>query len=255
MARQSFADVRLPPGYLLEAHDALASTSDEAKRRAREGASSGLWIVAERQTKGRGRMGRPWVSGEGNLYASLLLFPAIPLMRFPELSFVAALAVAKTVARLAPLAKVECKWPNDVLIEGKKVSGILVEAENSKDPAHPWAVIGIGINVKTAPRNVDFPAGALEDFIAEKINKYIVFQELSNAFSWSLALWGKDGFKPIRTQWLNLAWRRGGDVRLETGGEVVAGRFEGVSEGGAMLLRQSDGQCREIVSGTVLKGA
>jgi len=254
MAPKSFADVLLPPGCRLEAHEELSSTSDEAKRRAREGASSGLWILAERQTKGRGRMGRAWVSGEGNLYASFLLYPAIPVSRFSEFSFVAALALAKTAKRLAPMARVECKWPNDVLMEGKKVSGILVEAENSKDPAKPWAVIGIGINVETAPANVDFPAAALAEFAEEKINKYNVFDEFSKVIAEMLALWGRDGFTPIRTQWLNLAWRRGKEVEVETGDAVVKGVFEGLTPAGAMLLRQSGGQCREIMSGTVLKG-
>jgi BirA family transcriptional regulator, biotin operon repressor / biotin---[acetyl-CoA-carboxylase] ligase len=255
MGERSFEGITLPPGYRLEAHGELTSTSDEAKKCAREGASSGLWVVAERQTKGRGRLGRSWVSGQGNLYASLLFFPAMAPARFPELSFAAALAVAKTLKRLAPSAKVRCKWPNDVLIEGKKASGILVEAESSGDPAKPWAVIGVGINVETAPSAVDFPATALLDFSTEKYNKYNVFTEFSKVLAETLTLWGKEGFTPIRTQWLNLAWRRGESLTVETGGEAIPGVFEGVSASGALILRQSGGQCREIVSGTVLKGA
>lgn len=242
------AGYTLPKGYTLKTYQSLESTSDEAKRLAHEGVSAGLWVVAEEQTKGRGRHGRNWVSGEGNLYASLLLYPACDLSHIPELSFVAAVAVAGACRHFCPDATITCKWPNDILIGGKKAAGILLESESSGNPQKPWVVIGIGINVVSAPEGVDYPAAALGNFEAGQ-----VFEVLALKMAEALVRWGKDGFGPIRTLWLNQAHGRGDSIRIESGGEIREGVFEGLSATGALLLREKQGTLMEILSGTVLK--
>jgi BirA family biotin operon repressor/biotin-[acetyl-CoA-carboxylase] ligase len=117
-----------PAGYRLSRHDELDSTRSEARRLAEGGEQGPLWIIAERQTAGRGRRGRVWETLSGNLAATLLLRPDAPANTIGQLSFAAALAVADTAAHFAPGAVITVKWPNDVLAEGRKLAGILLES-------------------------------------------------------------------------------------------------------------------------------
>lgn len=247
----AFSDVVLPSGHFLEIHDQLSSTNEQAAYRAREGARPNTWTVAEHQSNGRGRHGRVWFSGSENLYASLFLHPEVPVGRFFELSFVAACAVANIVQELTPLSTVQCKWPNDVLINGKKVSGILIESETSFGLMKPWAIIGIGLNVTTAPDGVDFPAAALKDFVTKTINKFLVFQMLTESLAKGLALWRQQGFAPVRSLWSSMAWQYGQEIVLENEGERLKGVHQGINDSGALLLREPSGKCRAIISGTV----
>ncbi len=136
--------------------DSVGSTSDEALRLAREGAPHGTVVTAREQTAGRGRVGRAWASPPGNLYLSVLLRLDLPVARIAELSFVAALAVAETVDAFVA-GRASLKWPNDVLIDGAKVAGILIEQ------ADGVAVIGIGVNVAHCPSGLAYPVTSLMD--------------------------------------------------------------------------------------------
>ena len=138
-------------------HAVLDSTNAHALSLSQRGERGPLWIVAERQTAGRGRRGRAWVSQAGNLFASLLLTAVAPSARQPQLSFVAALALHDAVAEVAPGLKplITIKWPNDLLLRGMKIAGILIEAAGGEDGA---VAIGIGVNCASHPASADYPA-------------------------------------------------------------------------------------------------
>jgi len=146
------------PRFIVQQHAVLASTMDAARACARGGAPDGTVVVARRQTQGRGRHGRDWFSPEGNLYASILLRPGRPPARLSELGFIVALAAADAVDSLLPDGHAKLKWPNDVLIDGQKIAGILVEIV--EDDA---AVIGIGLNIAQAPEAAPYPVTCLRD--------------------------------------------------------------------------------------------
>ncbi len=145
-------DCRLPHGYRLIVLASVGSTNDEAKRFALSGEAAGLVVTAGEQTAGRGRQRRVWTSPPGNLYLSILLRPTCPLARVPEIGFVAAVAVAGAVAGLLDAsARVRCKWPNDILVDGRKVAGLLLETATDADGCVDWVVLGIGLNIASHP--------------------------------------------------------------------------------------------------------
>ena len=145
----------LPPGYALIALDEAGSTNDEAKERAAGGAADGTVVWARVQRSGRGRRGRSWVSPPGNLYVSVVLRPACEARSLAQLSFVAALAVHDLVDGFLP-GRARCKWPNDVLVDGGKVAGILLESALGPGGRVDWVVLGIGVNLASHP-GIDGP--------------------------------------------------------------------------------------------------
>jgi BirA family biotin operon repressor/biotin-[acetyl-CoA-carboxylase] ligase len=143
---------RLPPFFRLLRFETIGSTMTEAKRLAGEGAAEGTLVWAGEQTEGRGRRGRPWVSVPGNLYMSLVLRPGGAAAAAAQLGFAAALAVGEAALRLLPgEARISHKWPNDVLVDGRKLSGILLESAAAADGGLAWLVMGIGVNVASHP--------------------------------------------------------------------------------------------------------
>ena len=157
MSETDHSDTLLNDYHLLS-YDVLDSTNEEAKRLAGGGASHGAVIWAREQTAGKGRMGREWESLEGNLFVSVLLSPECELPECSQLSFVAAVAASDTLLPIIPNeGQVECKWPNDILLEGKKLGGILLESFTTMDESgedRQWVVVGVGINVDSYPEEV-----------------------------------------------------------------------------------------------------
>jgi BirA family biotin operon repressor/biotin-[acetyl-CoA-carboxylase] ligase len=182
--------------------DEIDSTSDEALRRIRAGtAADDMAIVAKSQTAGRGRRGRTWKSPPGNLYMTLV-FPAPALDRIGETAFVAALAAGEAISSALPGdARITFKWPNDILLGGKKLAGILIESE--LDPSgRRWCAIGIGVNVEHAPK--DLPATSLMEAGAELTPDALV-EPLRIAFAGWYRRWTEQGFEPVRANWLAAA--------------------------------------------------
>ena len=209
------AEKTLLHDYHLLTYDVLDSTNSEAKRLAGGGASHGAVIWSRRQTAGRGRKGREWVSAEGNLFATILLSPTVDLTQCAQLSFVAALAVAETLDAVLPdPSLITCKWPNDVLVDSKKISGVLLESFTTKDlvTSRQWIAVGIGINVDTFPEHVMFPATCLRDAGVELISAKIVLSRLVQHFIHRYDEWEAKGFKPIEKAWLKRAHRIGKSV-------------------------------------------
>ena len=219
-----------------------ASTNDDVKKAAEQGEAEGLIVQALRQTAGRGRHGRVWESPVGNLYCSALLRPPALDTTAGFYSFVAALALADTVAAHADQAVVTLKWPNDVLANGKKISGILLERVANA------LVIGMGLNVAHHPGESSYPATSLWDLGAHTVLSDVLHRLLDRLANWDAVL-RRDGFAPIRTAWLARALTGPLTVKLPTA--TVDGEFAGLSNQGHLRLRLADGAERSIASGDV----
>lgn len=236
------------PAFLIQRHTRLASTSDELRRLIAEGAPPGLVITAAEQTAGRGRQGRAWASPPGNLYASVLLEPAVPPARLPQLGLVAAVALGEMLAGLLPDGAVSLKWPNDVLVDGGKVAGLLVEQEG------PAAILGMGVNLAWAPPDTPYPATSLRA-AGVALTPDGALEPLLQALAGWLARWEAGGFAAIRAAWLARAHPVGTALRVRLGGPAAAGVIEGTFGGldadGALLLDTPAGR-RRIAAGEVV---
>jgi BirA family biotin operon repressor/biotin-[acetyl-CoA-carboxylase] ligase len=202
---------------------------------AREGAPEGTWLRADRQTGGKGRQGRAWQSPPGNLYASTLvrLEPGDPPA--PTLALVAAVALHEVVARHAPDARI--KWPNDLLVGGAKLAGILLERQGEA------VIVGFGVNLAHHPEGLDRPATSLTPPVAPDP----FLKRLAAAFAAWLGRWRTEGLAPVRTAWLAAAHPIG--AALTAGG--ARGTFDGLDETGALRLRLEDGGLRIIHAGDI----
>jgi BirA family biotin operon repressor/biotin-[acetyl-CoA-carboxylase] ligase len=237
----------LPDGWTLVALDSVSSTSDEAGRLAEEGAREGTVVWARRQTGGRGRRGRVWASEPGNLYSSTILRPDCPAARASELGFVAGLAVAD----LVPVGRdVRLKWPNDVLVDGGKIAGILPESSIADGGRAEHVVLGIGVNVGFAPQLPDarYSAAMLGGTVEAAL------EGLAAGLARWMAVWRQQGFETVRAAWMAKAGPLGAAVDVRLGEELVQGRFAGLDRDGALLLETKDGP-RRIVSGEILARA
>ena len=234
----------LPDGWRLVALDTVGSTSDEAARLADSGAPEGTVVWARAQTGGRGRRGRHWASPAGNLYTSTILRPECPAARAAELGFAAALAVADIVPSDRA---VRVKWPNDVMVDGGKIAGILLESAIGQSGAVQHVVAGIGVNVGFAPQlpEMRYPGAALGGSVEAALEK------LTAALAVRLAEWRREGFETVRAHWLAKAGPLGTEVDVKLGDELVHGRFSGLDREGALLLETASGP-RRIVSGELL---
>lgn len=254
MKKQS-AESNLLHDYHLLSYDLLDSTNEEAKRLAGGGASHGAVIWAKRQTAGRGRMGREWVSAEGNLFVSILLAPDCSLETCSQLSFVAAVAVAETLSGIVGAdTDIACKWPNDVLLNGKKVGGILLESftmPNALGIEKRWVVVGVGINVDSFPEHVMFPATCLRDAGVEIISAKIVLSRFISNFIDAYDAWVATGFKPLQQRWMARAYRLGHAVEVIVGDQQIDGLFDGIDGAGRLLVRAESGAITGYSAGDV----
>lgn len=241
-----------PDGFRIVERDRVGSTNDEAAAMAREGAEDGTVVWARRQEGGRGRRGRIWRSPEGNLYFSAVLRPAAPAAQAAQLSMVAAVAVAEGLVRHLPeTARVEQKWPNDVLIKGRKAAGILLESSGYATRRVDWVVVGCGINVASAPAGVQTPATALAlEGASERPLRAWLVSILDSLRLWR-ERWDTHGIAPVRSAWLARARDVGRDITVRLPGCEMTGRFVDLDEAGALVLRLPDGSRREITAGEV----
>lgn len=240
-------------GFRLITLDTVGSTNDEARRLAGQGAGHGTLVRARRQTAGRGRLGRSWISEAGNLYLSLILKPGCRLGVGGQVGFVAANAVAEAAAEAVPASvAVGCKWPNDVLAAGRKVAGMLLESETDRDGDLRWLVVGIGINVDSHPTEVRFPATSLRACgAADEVTADTVLDTFCRRFRTGYAGWLRDGFPPVRRAWLARAVGLGGAIRANTATASIEGVFEDVDSAGALVLRLADGSRTTVSAGDV----
>lgn len=253
------------------------STNADAKAAAERGEPEGLVIQAERQMAGKGRQGRVWDSPAGNLYASLLLRPNCSAEAAGHYSFVTALAVQATLAELLPQQPVTLKWPNDVLVNGKKISGILLEAAPLSENIIPWLVIGVGINclfhpqtginsLRTSPlphgeddkregdaarpaARQNYPTTSLLESGALQTNPDQVLTFLLTQLSAWQAIYQQQGFAPIRAAWLDRAQK--GWLKARLPHCSYEGEFVDLDPHGRLIIRLADGTEQAIAAADI----
>ena len=244
-------DAAWPKGYGLKHFDVIDSTNEEAKRLAAQGKPGPVWIAADRQTKGRGRRGRSWDSPSGNLAATLFLRPDRPAGECAQLSFVAALSASDAIAPFAPKADIRLKWPNDVLADGRKIAGILLESASAGGESLAWLAVGIGINLAEYPPDTEFPATSLSAIGALVPKPSEALGSLAAGWAKWYETWRAGGFPPIRDAWLARAAGLGTRIRARLQNEETSGVFEGIDEKGALILREAHDRVRAIAAADV----
>jgi BirA family biotin operon repressor/biotin-[acetyl-CoA-carboxylase] ligase len=251
-------------GYRLNGFDSVGSTSTEAAKAAQAGDSGDVWFCALQQTAGRGRRGRPWQSPHGNLAASLLVVPDVDPAIAATLGFVAGVSLNQALAGIVPAAmlktgidgadtangRIALKWPNDVLADGAKLAGILLEAHKRPDGAMA-IVVGIGVNVVEAPEGLPYPATSLRA-LGLDTSAETVFGALSDAWVDAVELWDRGrGITDVLELWRRSAAGIGAEVAVNRDGDIVRGIFETIDEGGRLIVRANDNSRIAITAGDV----
>ena len=245
-----------PPASLrLLRYGTLGSTNDEAKRLADAGATDWTVVWALQQTAGRGRGGSTFVSPPGNLYFSVIVRPACAASAAAQLGFAAALAVGAAVAPRLPAGRdLRYKWPNDVLVDGCKLSGILLESAAAHDGSLAWLVAGIGVNVASHPAGTAWPATSLAAVGAGPIEVEPLLRSIVRAFRAETMRWLDQGFAPIRAAWLARAHALGEPVGVRLPRESFSGRFVDLDRDGMLLVETAAGP-RRISAGEIFAAA
>jgi BirA family transcriptional regulator, biotin operon repressor / biotin---[acetyl-CoA-carboxylase] ligase len=242
---------RLPVSYRLVPYDTIGSTNDEAKRLAKDGAEEGTLVWALEQTAGRGRHGRAWASPRGNLYASLILRPRCPLDQAAQLGFVGALAVGDTLGSIFErLEGLSYKWPNDVLVDGSKLAGILLESESRLGEGPDFVVIGVGINLASSPTGTQFPATSCAEQGLGRVSPETALEAFCRHFQAWVRRWREEGFAPVRAAWRASAMSLGEPIRARLEAATLHGRFIDIDQHGALLL-EAAGEIRRISAGEI----
>lgn len=255
-------------GYRLHGYDCVGSTSDEASRAAQAGDVGDVWFAALEQTEGRGRRGRAWETAHGNLAASLLIVPDADPTIAATLGFVAGVALSRALSEVLPKgavrigvdgvdatnARIALKWPNDVLADGAKLAGILLEAQ--KLPSGKMAiVIGFGVNVVAAPMGLPYPAISIVELGVE-VSAPAIFAALSDCWVDCFEAWNNGrGVAEILEFWRRSAAGIGAEVAVNRDGDVVRGIFETIDDAGRLIVRANDNQRIAIAAGDVHFGA
>ena len=230
--------------------DDVQSTNTECLEKAQAGDPGNLWITARRQLGGRGRRGRPWVSEAGNLYASLLLIDPAPSPALASLPLVAALAVHGAIARTLPDpdTSLKIKWPNDVLLNGGKVSGILLESGIAPDGRRA-VVIGCGVNVTHAPQQAMYATATLRDVGAvNSADEFFAY--LCQSMAMELARWDEGrNMAETRDLWLRHATGLGKEIIVNMPNASIEGIFRDLDDTGCLILEKPDGVLQSIAAG------
>ncbi len=231
------------------------STNADAFRSAEDGATEGTVVLADRQTGGKGRLGRRWESPEGvNLYCSVVMKPRLAPSEAPQLTFLSAVATARAITAVTGLQPA-IKWPNDLLLNGRKVAGLLNEMSAETDRIS-FVILGIGVNLNMQadqfPGDLRSPATSLLLESGKAVSRLhfasILLQELDREY----VRFMREGFDPVRYEWSRLCNAAGRTVRVDTGAGLLQGVFDGLDRDGALLVRLSDGTLERVLSGDVI---
>lgn len=244
---------QLPDTIHLIHHGSIGSTNDRAKILASDGAQDGTLVWADEQTRGRGRNGRHWYSPPGNLYCSLILRPkGIPSV-VSGISLIASLAVASALENFLPQsAELKLKWPNDVLINGKKTAGILLETSPYGVSLSRWVVVGCGVNIASSPPKGLYPMTSLnKELGVESVVEKVLVAYIRYFLDW-LEQCRRHGLLRIRDAWLERAKGLGEPITVNIGKDILEGIFWDMDESGALIVKLSSGDTRKITAGDVL---
>lgn len=243
--------------YEIVRMDVVDSSNDEAKRLIKEEQYSHsnhkFVLVAGSQIAGKGRDRRLWISPEGNLYFSAVVIPNVPVWRLPQLSFVVAIAVKEALSHFIPKsAKITLKWPNDILVNNKKIAGILLESEYvGKDPKVRKVIIGVGINIKHCPEDLEIEATFAQAYMDQEIKLDDVLEKWIISFDQWFRLWEREGFTKIRLVWLANAHGTGKMMRVRFAQQEYEGSFKDVDQEGCLILQLPNGKEKTIAAGDV----
>jgi len=235
----------------------LESTNIVAKEKAvhkTEGINEGTLIIAERQSAGKGRLGREWFSPAGGIWLSIILYPQLPPSYIPRITLMTAVAVVKAI-KMCVQIEPQIKWPNDILINEKKVCGILTEMSAELDIIN-WVVVGIGVNVNIDHR--EFPEDIQENTISlkEVSEKEILRVKLAQTFLQEFEKYydklKRKEFPSILEEWKLYSHTLGRKIRVDMGERIIAGEAVNINEEGALILKKEDGELIKIISGTII---
>lgn len=231
------------------------STMDDVRDAVLGGnAQEGYVLHSLEQNGGRGRRGNSWVSPKGNLYMSVLLEPRKSFSDFGQMAFVAALAIYKALSALSTVGSddIQIKWPNDILVAGQKISGLLLEAEQEKGE-DPYLVLGVGMNVFAAPDGCAQVKELMQ--LKENDNQFSVIECIRDEFLKHLndvyTQWHSEGFSEIRKMWIEHAAYLNQTIKVRLAKETFEGVFRGIDEKGALLIEENSGITRCVTSGEV----
>ena len=249
--------VPLPPGWRLVALDSVGSTMDEARTLAESGAPDGTVVWAREQTAGRGRQGRGWTSPRGNLFLTMVLRPRATASAAAQLGFAAGLALAEAVAPLLRPDQVALKWPNDLLLDGAKASGVLLESRATASAGGvEWLLLGIGVNLVAAPAPGETPYRATS--LAAVAGRAVTPEEVLPALLERFAYWRgrleREGFQPLRQAWMARAAGLGGPMTARLARSSATGLFRDLDEDGALILEAPGGERQRVTAADVFLG-
>lgn len=244
--------------WRLAVHDSLPSTADLCRSRAEAGEPEGLAILARQQTAGRGTRGRTWAGAPGNLFLSALLRPGGPSREASQWSLLAGVALAEALSACLPDAATEAgamlalKWPNDVLLDGRKLAGILAESAADGHGGLSWLSLGFGANLAVAPQVPNRPTACLAAFGPPPSPETLAWKVLESLARWC-DIRARAGFAPVRAAFLARAPAHGTQITLRLGDRKLGGAFAGLGEDGSLLLR-AGGQVHAFAVGEVTIG-
>jgi len=222
----------------------IGSTMLVARELAKKGVEQGTIVIAESQTSGRGRLNREWFSPRGGIYFTIILKPEISPIYAPRINLMASVAVAKAIRTFCGL-KAELKWPNDVLLAGKKVCGILAELEAEVDAVN-FVNLGVGINVNASVSQCEKGATSLRDELGREVSRRQFFNTLLTEIEAQQSLLTGNS---LLEEWKSLSATLNREVRIVTPGEEIVGRAVDIDASGALILRSGDGSLRSAIAG------
>lgn len=235
----------------------LGSTNIIAKEKAlrrEEGVNEGTVIIAERQSAGKGRLGRKWFSPEGGICLSIILYPRLSPSYITRITLMTAVAVVKSIERCAKI-KTQIKWPNDILINNKKVCGILTEMSAELDMIN-WVVVGVGINANISqgefPEDIKDNSASLKEILGEKISRVRLVQIFLEEFEKCYELLKRMDISSTLKEWKSYSHTLGKKIKVDIREKVVTGEAIDISEEGALILRKEDGKLIKIIFGTIV---
>ena len=230
-------------------------TAREKARSKRDEVSEGTVIITEKQTGGKGRLGRKWFSPEGGIWLSIILYPHLSPAYIPRITLITAVAVVKAIKELTRIQGL-IKWPNDILIHEKKVCGILTEMSAELDLIN-WLVIGLGINANIDhgefPEEIKDTSISLKEILNQKISRVKLVQLFLREFEKCYNMINRKESALILNEWKLYSHTLGRKIKVKVGNRVVIGQATNINDKGALIIKKDNGECLEIISGTILK--
>jgi BirA family biotin operon repressor/biotin-[acetyl-CoA-carboxylase] ligase len=240
------------PGAKLLIFESLDSTNEEARRRAAKGEVTPVYLMARTQTAGRGRRGREWTSLPGNLFLTYLGATKKSPADIALLGFAAGVALAEFCDSVLAAGRARLKWPNDLMLDGRKAAGLLLESGALADGRN-WFAIGVGFNLAAAPEGVGQETAALADLAPRAV---LAPDAVARDFAERLSSWAarvdREGFAPLRAAWETRAYGLGEPAHVELGGVQLVGVSRGLSPRGELMLELPNGEMRPVAAGDIL---